>query len=65
MYHKEIDEMIPYIFRYVGTYHQDNYAFGASKVFLRESMEGALQKERQDIQEVDNSFLNNSTQQHS
>ena len=39
-------------YRYVGTYHQDNYALGASKVFLRESMEGALETERRDIQEV-------------
>lgn len=45
------------MYRYVGTYHQDNYALGASKVFLRESMEGALETERQDIQEVIQSLV--------
>jgi myosin-15 len=48
---KEVARVI--LDRYVGTYHQDNYALGASKVFLRESMEGALETERQDIQEVE------------
>ena len=48
---KEVARVI--LDRYVGTYHQDNYALGATKVFLREGMEAALEQERQDIQEVE------------
>ena len=47
---KEVARVI--LDRYVVTYHHDNYALGGSKVFIQESIGAALEKERQDIQEV-------------
>jgi len=47
---KEISRAI--LDRYASGHARDAYALGASKVFLRESLEGLLEKTRQDIQEV-------------
>ena len=36
---------------------RDDYALGASKVFMRENLETVLEKHRQDIQEVNTYIL--------
>ena len=45
---KEISRVILESFRM----ERDDYALGASKVFMRENLETVLEKHRQDIQEV-------------
>ena len=52
---KEISRVILESFRM----ERDDYALGASKVFMRENLETVLEKHRQDIQEVKNNYYNN------